>query len=201
MPRAYHLIFGAYGFWLPNDPRGSWSTFVGSWDLYRYGPATKTTETRSLAARQHDHQRRLAAKRALKRPAVRFGGDQIRSIANGFARYATRTQLAVFACAIMPNHVHLVVGTRRLEPHQLVIQLKAAATRQLLHDGLHPYKHLSPGGRPPKCFARGQWKVFLDTDEQIARAIKYTENNPPKEELPAQHWQFITPFQSQLAVS
>lgn len=24
-----HVIFGAYGFWLPNDPRGSWSEFVG----------------------------------------------------------------------------------------------------------------------------------------------------------------------------
>jgi hypothetical protein len=27
---AFHAIFGAYGFWLPNDPRGSWSDFVGS---------------------------------------------------------------------------------------------------------------------------------------------------------------------------
>jgi len=25
-----HLILTAYGFWLPNDPRGSWSDFVGS---------------------------------------------------------------------------------------------------------------------------------------------------------------------------
>jgi hypothetical protein len=25
---GYHVIFGAYGFWLPNDPRGSWSDFV-----------------------------------------------------------------------------------------------------------------------------------------------------------------------------
>lgn len=38
---GYHLIFSAYGFWLPNDPRGSWSNFVGSWDLFRYGRATK----------------------------------------------------------------------------------------------------------------------------------------------------------------
>jgi hypothetical protein len=27
---AYHVVLGAYGFWLPNDPRGSWSDFVGS---------------------------------------------------------------------------------------------------------------------------------------------------------------------------
>jgi len=33
MVRAYHVIFGMYGFWLPNDERGSWSDFVGSWEL------------------------------------------------------------------------------------------------------------------------------------------------------------------------
>lgn len=59
---GYHVIFGMYGFWLPNDPRGSWSDFVGSWELYRYGPATKTTERRSLAYQPHEHEKRLAAK-------------------------------------------------------------------------------------------------------------------------------------------
>ena len=33
MVRWYHLIISAYGFWLPNDPRGSWSDFVGAWEL------------------------------------------------------------------------------------------------------------------------------------------------------------------------
>ena len=32
---AYHVIFGMYGFWLPNDPRGSWSDFVAAWELFR----------------------------------------------------------------------------------------------------------------------------------------------------------------------
>jgi hypothetical protein len=59
---ASHVIFGVYGFWLPNDPRGSWSDFVGSWELFRYGRASKTTETRSLAGRPHDRSQRLAAK-------------------------------------------------------------------------------------------------------------------------------------------
>ena len=40
--RAYHLILTCYGFWLPNDPRGSWSDFVRSIELHRVGgPATK----------------------------------------------------------------------------------------------------------------------------------------------------------------
>lgn len=32
---GHHIIIGMYGFWLPNDPRGRWSDFVRSWDLYR----------------------------------------------------------------------------------------------------------------------------------------------------------------------
>lgn len=68
---AYHVIFSMYGFWLPNDPRGSWSDFVGSWELFRYGPATKVDDYRSYAHNPHDRQRRIEAKTALKYPPVR----------------------------------------------------------------------------------------------------------------------------------
>jgi hypothetical protein len=54
---AYHIIFTAYGFWLPNDPRGSWSTFVAAWDLLLAGgKATKTDKRRSLAHKEHDRE-------------------------------------------------------------------------------------------------------------------------------------------------
>ena len=36
-----HVIITTYGFWLPNDPRGSWSDFVGAWELLRYGRSTE----------------------------------------------------------------------------------------------------------------------------------------------------------------
>src|SRR5262245_51104378 len=106
---GYHIIFGAYGVWLPKDPRGSWSDFVGSWNLYRYGPATKTTERRSVAYRNHNHSQRLAAKTALQRPAVTFTGEQARAVGRGFANYVAKSGLVVWACAILPDHVHLVV--------------------------------------------------------------------------------------------
>lgn len=190
---AAHVIFGAYGFWLPNDPRGSWSQFVAAWDLFRYGgKATKTTETRSLAHRDHDQARRIGAKERLKYPPVRFTGIQARAVARGFADYATRSQLPIYACAIMPDHVHLVLGRHRLDPKQLVIQLKGAATRHLIDENLHPFSCVN--GHRPKCFARGEWIVFLDTDDDVYRAIDYVEQNPLKESLPRQHWSFVLPF-------
>ena len=189
---AAHLIFGAYGFWLPNDPRGSWSTFIGSWELLRYGPATKTTERRSLARRPHDGVLRTAAKEALQRTAVRFNGLQARAIGRGFARYAERSGSSILACAILPDHVHLVVSQPRIGLPQLAVQLKGEATAQLIAEGLHPFAHLPlRKGRPPKCFARGQWKVYLDSEDDVYRAIAYVENNPLKEGLRRQRWSFV----------
>ena len=43
-------------------------------------------------------------------------------------------------------------------------------------------------------WARGEWKVFLDSDEQIENAIAYVLENPVKEGKPIQHWKWITPY-------
>src|SRR3982751_5843024 len=104
---AFHLIITHYGFWLPNDPRGSWSEFVRAWELQRFGPATKTVERRSLARDPHDWRKRRAAKEALARRPVEFTGVQARAVARGFAQYVRRAELVVWACSILPAHVHL----------------------------------------------------------------------------------------------
>ena len=196
MVLGYHVIFGAYGFWLPNDPRGSWSEFVGAWELFRTGgKATKTTETRSLARDPHDRQKRLAVKRELSRPAVKFTGVQARAVGHGFARYVARSGLPVWACSILPEHVHLVVGLGRSSIEQVVIQLKGAATSALIREQLHPFAHLAARGkRPPKCWSRGEWSVFLDDPTDILRCIGYVEDNPVKEGKPRQAWSFVTPY-------
>jgi REP element-mobilizing transposase RayT len=194
MIAGYHVIFGAYGFWLPNDPRGSWSNFVGSWDLHRYGNATTTSVRRSVAHRDHDRQARLAAKTTLKYPPVRFTGLQARAVGRGFANYVDRSELKVWACTILPDHVHLVIENPAMPIERLVIQLKGAATEELEREGIHPLAEWKkPGERSPKCFSRGQWKVFLDP-EDVSRAIRYVEENPLKEGKPVQRWRFVVPY-------
>jgi REP-associated tyrosine transposase len=190
-----HVVFGAYGFWLPNDPRGSWSEFVGGLDLYRYGAATKVSVRHSVAAARHDWKGRLRTKTALQRPAVKFSGVQARAVALGFADYVGRAGVAVLACAVLPDHVHLVIERHRLEVEKLVLQLKSFATRQLIDEGIHPFKDSNADcARPPKCFARGEWKVFLNSPDDVRRAIGYVENNPLKEGLRPQRWSFVTPY-------
>src|SRR5262249_17885318 len=156
------------------------------------GPATQVETTRSVAARPHDRGLRLVAKRALKRPAVHFTGLQARAVAHGFAAYAEKVGLRVWACAILPEHAHLVLARHEQTVEYLVPRLKGAATNRLLEEGRHPFGGERPAaGAPPKCWSRGEWKVFLDSDADVLRAIRYVAGNPAREGKSPQTWRFV----------
>ncbi len=195
MVHGYHLIFSAYGFWLPNDPRGSWSDFVRAWELAKVGEATRVTTHRSVAADPHDRQLRLAAKQALKYPPVLFTGIQAKSIGGGFARYLERSGVVVWACSILPDHVHLVVRRHRYKAETMIQQFKGNGTMQLNNANLHPMaRFATPNRGIPSPWGERGWKVFLDSEAAIYRAIAYVEDNPLKEGKPRQHWKFVTKF-------
>jgi REP element-mobilizing transposase RayT len=195
MVYASHVIFCAYGFWLPNDPRGSWSDFVGSWELYRYGTATKIDTRESLAAAKHNRNERLAAKTALKYPAVSFSDAQVAAIAAGFAESLAKGNVTCWACSILAEHVHMVLARHQSKVETVVNFLKGAATRKLISAGLHPFgAYQDADGAVPRCWAENQWKVFLDGRTDIERAIPYVENNPQKEGRPRQRWPFVQQF-------
>ena len=80
MVHGYHVIFAAYGFWLPNDPRGSWSDFVGKWELVRFGRPEIHRAKGTVRGRRADAP---AAKQALAYPPVEFTGIQARAIGRG----------------------------------------------------------------------------------------------------------------------
>jgi len=197
---GHHLILTTYGFWLPNDPRGSWSKFVGSEDLFRVaGRATKTTERRSLAARPHDGELRAEAKRYLVWPSVRFDGRQALAVSRGFAELIGKDGLTVWACAILPEHVHLVIARHRQKIEVTARRLKAYATKHLSKENRHPFaEYADETGRRPTPWTRREWKVFLDTRDEIQRAIRYVEQNPVKEGKPVQQWSFIVPYEQRV---
>src|SRR5262249_38674001 len=130
MVLGYHVIFSAYGFWLPNDPRGSWSDFVRAWELRRFGPATKVETRRSVAGKAHDRTLRRAAKEALHYPPVTFTGPQARAVGVGFASFLARSGVVVWACSILPEHVHLVIARHTYKVEKIVNHLKGDTTRQ-----------------------------------------------------------------------
>jgi REP element-mobilizing transposase RayT len=194
MIHGYHVIWGAYGFWLPNDPRGSWSDFVGSWELARFGRASRSIERRDVNPAQWDAWRAVAIK-ALRFPPVQLTGPQARAVGRGFAVGARKSRLTIWACSILPEHVHLVVARHTYKVEQVCNLLKGEATKQMKAESLHPQQRFQHGGGTlPSLWAQGQWRVYLDSEQSIEAAIHYVEQNPLKEGKPPQKWFFVTPF-------
>ena len=75
---------------------------------------------------------------------------------------------------------------------RIVGHLKAKATARLNLDGRHPLASFSGRrGGPPTPWAEKCWKCFLDDDCDVARAVRYVEENPGKESKPPQRWSFV----------
>ncbi|MBM4019376.1 MAG: hypothetical protein FJ288_13820 [Planctomycetes bacterium] len=184
---AHHMILSAYGFWLPNDPRGSWSEFVGGWELARFGRATKTDARRSVAGALHDRRLRTAAKDALHYPPVAFSGRQALAVGRGFARACRESAYVLHACSILPEHVHMVIAQHERAVERIAAHLKARATQRLKAEGLWP----DPDA---PVWAKGCWRVYLNAPEDVRRAVAYAEANPEKEGKPRQRWSFVIPY-------
>jgi len=175
---ALHSIISNYGFWLPNEPRGSWSDFVASWELFRYGPATKVETHRSVAHRPYDRALKRQMQRAIKHDPVRFTGEQARIVGTSMQR----VPYPILALSIMPNHSHLVVGRIDRDIRRAIGHIKSEATRTLRARG--HFRDRSP-------WADHGWNVYLDSQEDVERAIRYVNDNPVRDGLPAQTWKCV----------
>lgn len=189
---AHHAIFSMYGFWLPNDPRGSGSDYVASPSLLKHGKATKTDSRRSVAAVAHDQARRKAAKSALRYPPVSITGRQALSVVEGFALACREGGYVVHACAVLPDHVHLVIAAHERPIRQVIGHLKSRATLRLKQAGQWD------DGRP--LWGAHGWNVPLETAVAVERAVRYVEENPTKEGKKRQRWSFVTAFDTKAAI-
>lgn len=196
MIHGYHVILPCYGFWLPNDPRGSWSDFVFRWELARFGKATKSLERKTIdELSPQEIGARDQARRSLLYPPVVLTGKQALSVANGFREQTLKSGYTVWACAVLPEHTHLVIARHTYKVEQVAILMKGAATTQLLKDGQHPLsEYAKDKTRPPRMWAEHEWKVYLDTEKAIENAIRYVNENPTREGKQSQSWSWVTPF-------
>jgi len=190
-----HIILSTYGFWLPNDPRGSWSDYVGKPELFNLGRATKVQTAKSVAHVPHDAHARRAAKKLLEYPPVRFTGRQALAIAEGFRQAIREGDYIIHACCILPTHVHLAIGPHERKYHMIALHLKNRATSVLRQRGLDPMQALTPPGEaPPSPWAKGLWKVYIRDAEHLRAVIRYVEENPLREGKKIQRWSFVSPL-------
>jgi REP element-mobilizing transposase RayT len=122
----------------------------------------------------------------LKFTVIRFETSRVRSIAAAFAAAMTEHSYTCYACAIMPDHVHLVVRKHRHRAEAMIEQLQSASRALLSESRLIPQEH--------PCWTSGGWRGFLDTPVAVRATIRYVENNPPKSGLPPQVWPFVVRY-------
>ena len=181
---AFHSIISNYGIWLPNEPRGSWSEVVRKWELYLWGVATTVTTRRSLAKRSYDRQKKSYLVDEPAFDPVIFTGAQARLVGMSLQR----VPYPIYALAVMKNHTHIVHGRTDRDVRRAVGHMKAEATRLLRRHG-HFIDH-SP-------WADHGWNVYLDSVQDVERAIAYTNDNPMRDGMRKQVWQCVMPFVSQ----
>jgi REP element-mobilizing transposase RayT len=104
--------------------------------------------------------------------------------------------MVVHACAIMPDHVHLIVGKHPFNGDELIACLKRAATRGMNAECLHPMRNYQrANGRLPSPWSAGGWSVMLFTPEQMRAAVRYVNENPVKAGLKRQRWSFVVTYE------
>jgi REP element-mobilizing transposase RayT len=194
MVHGYHVIFVTYGAWLPNDPRGSWSDFVAAWELYYFGMAGPGIPVGSLSDNEQVAIQRSLIQRNLKYPAMQLTGNQSIAVADGFSNALTKYGLTIWACSVLPEHIHLVLARTGKSCETMTNFLKGEATRELNQRSLHPLANYSEHGRTPQPWARNHWQVYLDSEQAIENAIAYVNENPVKEGKSAQDWACVSPF-------
>lgn len=195
---GFHVIGCTYGFWLPNDQRGSGSDYVRSESLRPFGPATLVTHRRSVARKRYDPEIKRLATESLRYPHVVLNNAQIAAVGRGIAQEIERhTPATMYAFAQLRNHFHFVCGTCRYDIRRFEGRLKGAATRRLLEEGIHPLqKCADPTGTVPCCWSQKPWVVYLFNEDDMVRSINYTNDNLKRLQLPPQSHRFIVPYRA-----
>jgi REP element-mobilizing transposase RayT len=162
MVAGFHLIWTAYGWWLPNDPRGSSSHEI------RVEPIAELGE--------------LHHGRKQRQPP----GRETRQIGAAFAQVVEDCKYTCYGCAIMPDHVHVLIRKHRDRAEAMVKNLQNASRAKLIEVGKWAATH--------PVWAGPGWKVFLFNAEDFVRVAAYIWNNPLKAGRPAQDWSFVKKY-------
>jgi REP element-mobilizing transposase RayT len=182
---AYHLIWTAYGTWLPNDPRGSTSRTVASDRIAELGErhyGRRDTQPAGHVLRAFYTQ----AGNVLKYPLLTLAPSQFPVVAAALADVIFQRRYTCYACAVLPDHVHMVIRKHRDKGEDMIEHLQQASRMRLQESG--------HGSADHPIWTQGGWYGFLDRPQAVRVRIRYIEQNPSKAGLPAQRWPFVKDY-------
>jgi REP element-mobilizing transposase RayT len=183
---AYHIIWTCYGVWLPNDPRGSTSktircNAIAELGALHFGRKLVQPLGRDIRAFYE------SARSVLRHPILTLNEAARTVVAESFSRVISEQKLTCWACATMPDHVHILIRKHRLKYEEMMDLLKDESAASLRAARHFPGDH-------PVWTAHGGWSVFQDHPDDVRRTIGYIERNPDPYGLPRQSYPFVLPY-------
>lgn len=182
---AHHLMWTANGYWLPNDPRGSMSRKIRNEKVAELG-ARHYGRKPQQPPRTEMREFRLQAVSILKHELLPFDAADVPILACGFADVVRQRNYTCYACAIMPDHAHLLIRKHRDKGEAMIERFQQATRSALIDAQRRPPEHPVWGGPG--------WDVFQSTRRQVDTTIEYICNNPVKIGRPVQVWPFVTQY-------
>jgi len=135
----------------------------------------------------------------LKHKAVVLDGSAVHAAAMGIREQAQRHAYDVWALAVLPDHVHLVVGRHWHRYERVVAGMKAVSGREVrklwgiaVNERPNDLRQRQRDTRP--VWSDGYWVRYLNDDTHIASAVRYVVRNPASAGLPPQRWSFLSPI-------
>jgi REP element-mobilizing transposase RayT len=153
----------------PNDLRGSTSKTIRSDALRQLGElhlGRKKVQPASRDIKIFYDQARLL----LKHPLLELSPECMAIVADAFGEAIRQFRYTCYACAILPDHIHLILRKHRDSAEEMIQHLQDYGRLRLSASGLFPTDH--------PIWVRGGWKVFLDHPDEIRRTIGYIDDNP-----------------------
>lgn len=122
----------------------------------------------------------------MKYEILPFNDDEIAMVASLIANVIQTRGYTCYGCAIMPDHVHLLIRKHRDKAEEMIGYFQDDTWKALIDANVRPSDHPIWGG--------SGWKVYLNTRIDIERTIRYIEQNPIKANLPAKTYDFVQPY-------
>ncbi len=184
---AHHLIWTLYGHWLPNDLRGSGSEalrdpkFEVLGEIYHGRKPAKLQPTRKELREFHKQ-----AEPLLEFPRFWIDETKRQAIEGAIRQTVAERGYTVWACAILSNHVHMVIRRHRDDAFAMWNAVAEAVRVELIG--------LADIGSEHPVWAARPYKVYLRSPDEVRGRVDYVEGNPMKEGLPPQHFDFVQSY-------
>ena len=184
---GHHLIWTLYGHWLANDLRGSGSEAVRDPKFAALGNVHFGRKPqREQPSRQEIRKFYNRAAPLLEFAPFWIDEAKRQAIGEVIGAVVDQRTYTAWACAILSNHVHMVVRRHR-DDAVTIWDAIAESTRAKLTS-------FSCVGDGHPVWAARPYKVYLKTPTEVRGRVGYVERNPEREGLPRQHFQFVTQY-------